>query len=305
MKDARTFLLSATLIAASLAPAVHADEPEKAHPALWTIGDHDTTISLFGTVHVMRPDVDWFHGPVRRAFDASDEVVLEMLSLEPAEEQALVMRFGVDHSGRALRSKLGDADREHYDDAMRSIGYPAAAFDSLKPWMASMALEILPMVQAGYSPDLGVDEILNETAKRKGKTLVGLETAEQQMGFFDAIDEERQLIMLGGTVRRMDDIRHEIREMEALWSAGRSEKLGVMVAETMAGYGDDGTIGDVLLTDRNRRWAEWVDARMAKPGHVFLAVGAGHLAGDGSLLEMLESKGHAVTRVPTKTALAD
>ena len=305
MKDARALLLSAGLIAAALAPAVHADESEKAHPALWTIGDEDTTITLFGTVHVMRPDVDWFHGPVRRAFDASDEVVLETLSPEPAEEQALVMRFGVDLSGRGLRSKLEGADRERYDDAMRSIGYPADAFDPFKPWMASMALAIVPMMQAGYSPDSGVDEILNETAERKGKTLVGLETPEQQLGFFDSLDEDLQLGMLNGTVRQMNDIRYDIREMEALWSGGRAEDLGAMVAEMMTGYGDDGTIGDVLLTDRNRRWAEWVDARMAKPGRVFLAVGAGHLAGDGSLLEMLESKGYTVTRVRTKTALAD
>ena len=305
MNSPGAVLLSTLLLLVAAAPAVHAGETDKVHPALWTISDEDTTISLFGTVHVMRPGVDWFHGRVRRAFDASDEVVLEMLSPAPAEEQALVMEYGVDLTGRGLRAKLEGADRARYENAMRSIGYPVDAFDPFKPWMAGMALAIVPMMQAGYSPELGVDDVLNEAAKREGKTLVGLETPEQQLGFFDALDEDLQLDMLNGTVRELDDIRYAIREMDSLWSSGRAEDLGVMVREMMTGYGDDGAIGEVLLADRNRTWADWVDERMARPGHVFLAVGAAHLVGDDSLRELLESKGYVAERVGTETAQAD
>jgi len=53
----------------------------------------------------------------------------------------------------------------------------------------------------------------------------------------------------------------------------------------------------VLLTERNRRWAAWIKARMAKPGTVFLAVGAGHLAGSDSVVADLGKAGLTAERV--------
>jgi hypothetical protein len=53
----------------------------------------------------------------------------------------------------------------------------------------------------------------------------------------------------------------------------------------------------VLLTRRNARWAEWIDARLDRPGTVFLAVGAGHLAGRDSVQAMLEKRGIKAKRV--------
>src|SRR3569832_343184 len=50
-----------------------------AQPAIWRVKDADTTVYLFGTIHVLRPDIDWFHGPRREAFDSSDELVIEMV----------------------------------------------------------------------------------------------------------------------------------------------------------------------------------------------------------------------------------
>ena len=52
-----------------------------------------------------------------------------------------------------------------------------------------------------------------------------------------------------------------------------------------------------LLIDRNKRWADWIDARMKQPGVVFMAVGAGHLSGKNSVLVMLKSHHLKVERV--------
>ena len=53
----------------------------------------------------------------------------------------------------------------------------------------------------------------------------------------------------------------------------------------------------ILMAQRNARWADWIKARMDKPGTVFIAVGAGHLAGRDSVESMLEAKGLKVKRV--------
>jgi uncharacterized protein YbaP (TraB family) len=53
----------------------------------------------------------------------------------------------------------------------------------------------------------------------------------------------------------------------------------------------------VLITDRNVAWAKWVKARLDKPGTVFVAVGAGHLAGTGSVQDQLATAGVVSKRV--------
>ena len=56
--------------------------PPPARPALWKIADADTTIYLFGTVHVLPPGIDWFGGKVAAAFDGSQELVTEIIDDE-------------------------------------------------------------------------------------------------------------------------------------------------------------------------------------------------------------------------------
>jgi uncharacterized protein YbaP (TraB family) len=54
---------------------------------------------------------------------------------------------------------------------------------------------------------------------------------------------------------------------------------------------------EVLLRRRNANWAWWLHSRLGQPGTVFVAVGAGHLAGEDSVVEMLKKRGLRVKRV--------
>jgi len=49
-----------------------------ADPALWVVKDEDTTIYLFGTIHILRPGLSWFDEGVKKAFDESGELVTEI-----------------------------------------------------------------------------------------------------------------------------------------------------------------------------------------------------------------------------------
>jgi uncharacterized protein YbaP (TraB family) len=52
-----------------------------------------------------------------------------------------------------------------------------------------------------------------------------------------------------------------------------------------------------MFTERNSRWADWIAARMQTPGTVFVAVGAGHLAGKDSVLVRLAEMGIESSRL--------
>ena len=74
--------------------AAPAPAPAPARPSLWKVSDSDTTIYLFGTIHVLPKGIDWFGGKIEQAFDSSQELVTEIVESEPGQMQAAVTGQG-------------------------------------------------------------------------------------------------------------------------------------------------------------------------------------------------------------------
>lgn len=268
------------------APARAETPGADADPALWVVKDADTTIYLFGTVHVMKPGLSWFDEGVKKAFDASDELVTEMIEPEPATMQQLVMNKAIDQSGKTLSAKLDEGLRARYHKAMADAGLPSQAFDPFEPWFATVTLSILPLKKLGYDAESGAEKVLTAAAKQAGKKLEGLETAEQQLGYFDAMPEAVQLHYLEVVVDELPEYQPKLEAMMASWAKGDSDALAEQMNEGMEKTPELATI---LLDQRNARWAEWIRTRLDQPGTVFVAVGAGHLAGKGSVQDKLDA----------------
>jgi uncharacterized protein YbaP (TraB family) len=275
--------------------AAHARSPKAATPALWQVRDADTTIYLFGTVHVMKPDVAWFGGTVKRAFDGSDELVLEIL--EPDDPRALgaaMTRLAVATDGVKLSDRLTPEARAKYQAAMEANGLPWRTFEMFNPWMSGMALSVAPLEKLGYRNDIGAEKVLRAAAQSAGKTVDALETVEQQVGFFAGLPMEQQVQFLNATVDGLPDMEKEFGQLLGYWQAGQPDRLAKSMNESLEATPE---LAQVLLTGRNRNWAQWIRARLARPGTVFVAVGAGHLAGKGSVQDQLKAIGIATKRV--------
>ncbi len=261
-------------------------------PALWVLKDEDTTIYLFGTVHVLKPGLSWFDEAVKDAFDSSDELILEVIEPDQTEMQKLVFSLAID-SENPLRNKLDLEQQGIYDNAMTSLGLPGNAFDQFEPWFAGINLGILPLLKAGYDVNSGAEKVLTKESKAAGKTIGQLETVEQQLGYFDGLPEKSQVEYLIATAASVDEVTSQIDTMVDLWGEANVEKLGEFMS---AGFTDQ-ILYDTLLTKRNANWVEWIKTRMDKPGTVFIAVGAGHLAGKDSVQAMLSANDLKVTRI--------
>lgn len=275
-------LFAAALLALPLPAAARGND---ADPALWVVKDADTTIYLFGTIHILKPGLTWFDDGIKTAFDASDDLVLEMVQPPADEMQAIVMKAGFTTSGQTLPEKLSPADRAAYLKALTGFGLPANALDRADPWLAATQLSLIPVLKSGYETGNGPETVLAAAAKAAGKKVIGLETAEQQIGYFDTLPENLQIKFLNSTVKELPDVNKSLGEMVDDWSAGKPDRLGKTLNEGMR---DTPEIGKVLLADRNVRWAQWIDERMKQPGTVFVAVGAGHLAGKDSVIAQLK-----------------
>lgn len=292
---AKRFLF-AGICALLLAPASSAQAPRPdADPAIWVVKDADTTIYLFGTFHGLDGKSDWFNDEVKTAFDSSDEVVVEaVLPENPASMVPLVMRYAVDPQGRMLSSRLPAPLKAKYQAAVTSIGMPAQALERFEPWFATLTLTTFLGEKMGLKPEHGADATVIRAAKAAGKPVGELEGVEWQLRLFDTLPEDKQIVQLEQTLDEVPHMQPMLREMVAAWNAGDADKLATIVNQGIEGTPE---LYKMVFVDRNARWAEWIDARMDKPGTVFLAVGAGHLAGRDSVQAMLRAKGIASTRV--------
>lgn len=282
--------LAAEPTPALAAAAINAD------PALWVIKDADTTIYLFGTVHVMKDNIKWFDGGVKAAYDASSEVVFELDLSNPQALQGAVMKLAIDPDGPPLTQKLGPDLTASLEKALKDAGLPLAAFEKFEPWVLPVVMTGAVLAKAGYNPSGGVDMQLAAALKKDGKTLGALETAEEQMGFFDTLPETVQIAFLKSTIADLPKTGPVLDQMISAWAKGNPEALDALMNEGMKATPE---LEKALLNDRNVRWADWVEKRMAKPGTVFMAVGAGHLAGKNSVQEKLKAKKLIATRIPS------
>lgn len=263
-------------------------------PALWKVADEDTTIYLFGTVHALPPGMNWYGGSIEEALASSDELVTEIISDEQTavKMQQLVLAKGMLPADQSLRGLLDDDQRERFNATMTKLGLPEAAFDRFEPWYASMMFSMLPLMKEGYSPESGVEFVLGAAAG-KDKPRGELETVEQQISFFDTMPQEMQLSYMMETVDMVDEIKPLLDEMVAEWLEGDADALADLLNESMS----DKELAEILLYSRNRTWAEWIDTRLDTPGTIFIAVGAGHLAGAQSVQDALMDRGIPTARV--------
>src|SRR5688572_17720609 len=173
-----------------------------AEPAMWVVKDADSTIYLLGTFHLIKPGIDWRSDKIDAAFKDSDELWLDATSYgDEAMLQRLMIKHGFDPQ-HPLSGKLSGEDWAKVQSAAEISGVPIQAVEQMRPWLAGLTLVVVPMTKAGYDPNKGADEQLEESAKA-GKVIKTFETPERQLLFFSSLSEQAQI---GFLVRNLDEI---------------------------------------------------------------------------------------------------
>ena len=261
-------LLAAAALAAA-SPATAPAAPPVDQPAMFVVRDADTTVYIFGTFHALDGRSQWFGNRVRDAFEDSDELVLETL----VPEQPQPGEFAPPLRAPSVT--------------------PSASF------LATTRLAINAGRAQGMQVGNGADMVLRRVAEAEGKQVEGLETRQLQIDMFNRIPASASAPSqprpgqpvdngaVGGLSRAMSD-------MQAAWKRGDQTVFVRMLDQLHQASPETYRM---MFTERNERWADWIRGRMQAPGTVFVAVGAGHLAGHDSLLVRLAERGIPSRRV--------
>lgn len=287
--------LSRGAIAASLAWMAGAGLANAA-PAMWEVRDRDSVVYLFGSMHVLRPDVRWRTRAFDHAYAAADRVWLETRAdLTPGEVKTLVDRYGVD-TDRSLTQKLSPTGLATLRPVLDRGGVLLERVERLRPWAAAMMLSVAPMTREGGAVASGVDSVTTQRAKSADKPIAAFETFEQQLRIFADLPEQAELDYLDDVAREQLTPPRDGVALERAWLTGDMGRLGSRLVDRMKAQRP--ALYDALLKRRNLAWADRLDAEMRQGrGTDLVVVGALHMAGGEGLPELMKARGYAVRRI--------
>lgn len=289
MRQFISLLLSLALAACgSAAPAA-----PQAKPAMWKLSDPDTTIYLFGTVHVLPENLKWRTPRFDQTVGQARELVLEINDVGDKNALAeLYKRLAFSPGLPPVLDRVPADKRAELQALIEKSGLKPAQLDGMETWAVAVTLGASMYATMGASSEKGVENQLRESFK--DKPVEGLETTEQQLGYFDKMPEETQRKLLVSMIDDMQNARAEFQKMLAAWSSGDTKAIAQTFDDELKKAPE---IAHVLIDQRNANWVQWLKRRLDKPGTVLVAVGAGHLAGKGSVIDLLQKQGFRVQRV--------
>lgn len=280
---------------AALAAALLSSVATQAAPALWKVSDDDSAVWLFGSVHMLRADTDWRTQTLDKIISKADRVYFEAdISAEAQMEIVPIsIDLGFNRDGVLLSHQIGPALTDRVRAAAEEYDLPMPALLTMKPWLAATTLSGGPLLYSGYDPAHGVDMVLAEElpAERKGF----LETGAEQLGILSGGTLEEQITMLEATLDTLDTANADVETMIAAWLDGDPERLGEAFDDQTQGYGTN--MVDRIIDVRNHNWAEKIEIMLGDNEAALLVVGAAHLAGDVSVVKLLEGRGFSSERV--------
>jgi uncharacterized protein YbaP (TraB family) len=268
--------------------------PQPAHPALWEVSDPDTTIYLFGTIHLLPNNFQWRTAKFDQAMASANELVVETIvdDKNPQKLMQAMASLGFANGLPPLLQRLPAAKRPALEAAIKKSGMPVQALDKMKTWTAAVILLGGKFREMGLSG--GVEGVLRNDFSTKGKPVGELETNIEQLSYFDRLPEPAQRLLLEGAIDDKESMNSELGGMLKAWSSGDVNGIAKTFDRDLSGSPE---LQQSLIHQRNANWSKWIEQRLDRPGAVLIAVGAGHLAGKDSVLEMLKKSGYKVRRL--------
>ena len=278
-------------------------------PAMWRLADEDTTIYMLGTVHLLPEGFRWRNPQLDGILAEVDALVLE--SSDPDAEASMNFmgpKFANLLAGRRPTSQqLAPAARTRWRRLIELTGQNFEEVDRTPLMAALMGFGLSDTEDGPSSRDHGVETVLEAEFGASGRPVLSIEdTGRVMMSIYRISDDlvlrdlERDLLAWDGadaTLFLGDPDAGKARRdwsLEHAWARGEvQDEIGFGITQPDLAR----AFNDALLTNRNRRWAVWLDERLDQPGKILVAVGAGHFEGPDSLLVMLRERGLEAERI--------
>lgn len=259
---------------------------------LWEISGNELEKPsyIFGTMHLVPKDDYFFTEKMQEKFNTCKKLILEVDINMPLKEQIEIAKQMMLPKGKLLSDYMTDKEFEKFKsyilDTLKIKKSTFKKINKIKPLIGSSL-----MLSELIGKSKTYEKELNKLAKKNDMQVEGLETMEFQMNLINSISVEEQIEMMnndelsGNPLDAYNEMLKVYKEQDLL-----------KLKELMDADDSMATIEDDFLKNRNKDWIPKIE-KLAKNNSVFIAVGAGHLAGDDGILQLLKDKGYTVNAV--------
>jgi uncharacterized protein YbaP (TraB family) len=272
----------------------HAGSLKAPQPALWKVVNGKSTVYLFGSIHILPVGFPWHTEAVDRAMGAADAFVFEAdLDYSGAEFHYYLDNFGYLPRGQTLHKLLSPEAQEQYFALIRNMHFDLNKIDYLRPGLAVLLLDraFVP-TQSSVPLGPGVDSSVVSYAKSHAKELRYLEGLQTQFDVLTSLGGGEGVAVLEKKLTSRDKDTGEYQALLAAWAKGDLAKLASL--EDV-----DGKERVLILDNRNAAWLPKVEAMLNDSKTYFITVGAAHLTGAKSVIDLLCTRHWKVERVQT------
>lgn len=264
---------------------------------VWAIqGDHNT-VYLGGSVHLLKANDSALPAAFTRAYAGSQSLVMELDlgKMDPMAAAGWMAEHGMLPEGSDLQHVLGDARYQRVSTEAARLGLPMDMLQQFSPWVLGLQLLELQYQKEGFDSESGVEQQLEHRAQADRKPTAGLETLEEQLGFFEALTPEQQTRFLDLVLKDLkDDSEKETQQIISAWRVGDATRLAALLSDE---YQQFPALYQSLVTVRNRHWEPQIQKMLHDKQNYFVVVGALHLVGQGGLLDLLRKDGYKIEQL--------
>ena len=263
---------------------------------LWTVAGKHNTVYLLGSIHVLRASDGGLPAVADAAYADAEHLVMEIdMDDALAQPEALagtMQRTALLPPGQTLRSVLGE-DYPKVQKHAADAGLDLAMVDGYAPWFVAITMMAIELAKRGFSPELGIEQTLTARATADHKPIVGLETPEQQFAVLGSLPLAQQKHFLLMTLEEVDQVDAELNDLLAAWKSGDTQKLASLLSKEFDEFPE---LYRPLTEDRNRAWLPRIEDMLDDDDDYLVVVGALHLVGHNSVVELLQQAGYKVTQ---------
>lgn len=273
--------------------AKSADVEQATQSCLWTVNTQSNKIYLLGSLHILKANAYPLAVAIEKAYADSRVIIFEtdIAALQTPGLQTKLLELGIYPAEQNLLQNLDADTRQQLEKKMSEIGLPLEQFSQFKPWFVALTLTTLELQRMGYNPNYGIDVYFFNKARADGKEVGFLEPAEFQINLLGKMAEQDQYDFLSQTLNDLEVVNELAGDLVRSWKYGDTAKLHELLSKSFKDYP---RLHNRLLIQRNKNWVQQIEDAMRKNKNVLFVVGAGHLVGPESVVDMLKERGYQV-----------
>ncbi|KPK01657.1 MAG: hypothetical protein AMK71_04740 [Nitrospira bacterium SG8_35_4] len=292
------FFITLVFLCFVISPAAAPDSEQSINRRhfLWSVEGRKATVYILGSIHLLKKDSYPLPAAIENIFSCCNKIAFEtdLDGMKKPEMQNMMMTLGMYPAGRTLSKNISKNTYTLLREKLHASGITIERFEQFKPWFVAINLAGLELERMGFDPALGVDRYFFDRARQERKNMLYLETNEFQINLFARFSPQKQETLLKQTLEELTIIETLFKEMIDAWRTGDHDLFNSIMSKSFNEYP---SIYNKLFIRRNRNWIPELIKLMNQQGDALVIVGAGHLVGKDSVIDLLKKKGYKVDQL--------